>query len=71
MVSVPTRTVSGHDAHGGSVAALVLTAVNLPRASLLLIGGAAGDRYGARKVMLIGDGVMIAVTVLLAVGAFR
>lgn len=58
-------------AHGGSVAALVLTAINLPRALLLLIGGAVADRFGARKVMLIGDGVMIAVTVSLALIAFR
>ncbi|WP_345475647.1 MFS transporter [Actinoallomurus oryzae] len=58
-------------AHGGSVAALVLTAINLPRVLLLLVGGAVGDRFGARKIMLIGDGVMIAVTVLLALVAFR
>ncbi|MEV0401040.1 MFS transporter [Actinoallomurus sp. NPDC050550] len=58
-------------AHGGSVAALVLTAINLPRALLLLIGGAVGDRFGARKIMLMGDSTMIAVTVLLAVVAFR
>jgi MFS family permease len=56
-------------AHGGSVAALVLTAINLPRALLLLIGGAVGDRFGARKIMLIGDSVMIAVTALLALVA--
>jgi MFS family permease len=58
-------------AHGGSVAALVLTAINLPRALLLLIGGAVGDRFGVRKIMLIGDSTMIALTVLLALVAFR
>ncbi|GLY86933.1 MFS transporter [Actinoallomurus iriomotensis] len=58
-------------AHGGAVAALVLTAINLPRALFLLVGGAVGDRFGARRIMLIGDGVMIAVTVLLALVAFR
>ncbi|MGI5228683.1 MFS transporter [Actinoallomurus sp. CA-142502] len=58
-------------AHGGSVAALVLSAINLPRALFLLVGGAVGDRFGARRIMLIGDGVMIAVTVLLALVAFR
>jgi MFS family permease len=39
-------------AHGGSVAALVLTAINLPRALFLLVGGAVGDRFGARRIML-------------------
>jgi MFS family permease len=58
-------------AHGGSVAALVLTAINLPRTLLLLVGGVTGDRLGARRVLLLGDGVMIAVTLLLALVAFR
>ncbi|WP_344262951.1 MFS transporter [Streptomyces sodiiphilus] len=53
-------------AHGGTVAGLALTAVNLPRAVLLLVGGAVGDRFGARRVMIAGDAAMIAVTMLLA-----
>jgi MFS family permease len=55
-------------AHGGRVAAAVLTAVNLPRTVLLLVGGAVGDRFGARRVMLVGDAVMLAATLVLAVG---
>lgn len=48
-------------AHGGAAAGLVLSAVALPRTVLLLFGGAAGDRLGARRVMITGDGVMLVV----------
>ncbi|MGH3396467.1 MAG: hypothetical protein ACRDPO_17435 [Streptosporangiaceae bacterium] len=54
-------------AHGGPAAALVLTGINLPRSVLLLAGGAVGDRLGARRVMITGDGVMLAVAAILAV----
>lgn len=53
-------------AHGGAVAGLVLTAVNLPRVALLLVGGAVGDRLGARRVMIAGDSTMLVVSLLLA-----
>ncbi|MFI8342007.1 MFS transporter [Streptomyces sp. NPDC085639] len=53
-------------AHGGGTAALVLTAVTLPRTLLLLLGGAVGDRFGARRVMITGDIVMLTVTLVLA-----
>ncbi|MGH4031783.1 MFS transporter [Actinomycetota bacterium Odt1-20B] len=53
-------------AHGGSVAGLVLTAITLPRTLLLLIGGAVADRFGVRRVMLLGDAAMIVLTVALA-----
>ncbi|WP_406836252.1 MFS transporter [Streptomyces sp. AHU1] len=53
--------------HGGAVAGLVLTAVNLPRVLLLIVGGTVGDRFGARRVMIAGDAVMLAGTLLLAV----
>lgn len=53
-------------AEGGRVAALVLTAVNLPRALLLLFGGAISDRFGARRVMIAGDVVMLGACVALA-----
>jgi hypothetical protein len=53
-------------AHGGGVAALVLTMVNLPRATLLLVGGVYGDRLGARRIMILGDGIMLAATIILA-----
>lgn len=54
-------------AHGGLAAGWVLSAVSLPRAVLLLLGGAVGDRIGARRVMLIGDAVMLVVSIALAV----
>ncbi|MFJ1702819.1 MFS transporter [Kitasatospora sp. NPDC088346] len=56
--------------YGGGTAALVLTAVTVPRAVLLLPGGAVGDRFGARRVMIAGDAVMLAVTGALAVTGF-
>lgn len=54
-------------AHGGGVGALVLTAITLPRTVLLLLGGAVGDRFGARRVMIIGDSVMLMAAFLLAI----
>ncbi|MGC5031419.1 MFS transporter [Micromonospora sp. DT229] len=51
---------------GGGFAALVLTAVNLPRALLLLVGGAVADRLGAWTVMVVSDAAMVVVTVALA-----
>ena len=58
-------------AHGGPAAALVLTAVNLPQSVLLLAGGAVGDRLGARRVMIAGDSVMLAVAAVLALVSWR
>jgi hypothetical protein len=58
-------------AHGGPAAALVLTGINLPRTVLLLAGGAVGDRLGARRVMITGDSVMLAVAAVLAVVSWR
>jgi MFS family permease len=45
---------------------LVLTLVNLPRAVLLLVGGATGDRLGAWRVLVACDATMLAATVGLA-----
>jgi MFS family permease len=56
-------------AHGGGTAALVLTAITVPRTALLLLGGAVGDRFGARRVVIAGDAAMLAATLLLAVAA--
>ncbi|MGK4584371.1 MFS transporter [Kitasatospora sp. HPMI-4] len=58
-------------AHGGGTGALVLTGITLPRTVLLLLGGAVGDRFGARRVMIAGDAVMLAVTVVLALAGLR
>nr|WP_269326677.1 MFS transporter [Kineosporia mesophila] len=57
--------------HSGALAGLVLTAVNLPRALFLLIGGALGDRVGARRVMITGDAVMIGLCLVLALVLHR
>lgn len=53
-------------ADGGPAAALVLTAITLPRTALLLIGGAVGDRLGARRVLIAANSVMLAVAAALA-----
>ncbi|MEU7604550.1 MFS transporter [Streptomyces sp. NPDC041003] len=58
-------------AHGGGTGALVLTAITLPRTLLLLLGGAVGDRFGARGVMVVGDAVMLAATLALALASSR
>ncbi|MFE3501650.1 MFS transporter [Kitasatospora sp. NPDC059160] len=52
--------------YGGGAAGLVLTAVTVPRTVLVLLGGAVADRFGARRVMLVGDAVMLVVTAALA-----
>ncbi|MER7670591.1 MFS transporter [Kitasatospora sp. NPDC096128] len=52
--------------YGGGAAGLVLTAVTVPRTVLVLLGGAVADRFGARRVMLVGDALMLAVTAGLA-----
>ncbi|MFF2141181.1 MFS transporter [Kitasatospora sp. NPDC058190] len=54
-------------AHGGGAAGLVLTAITVPRTVLVLLGGAVADRFGARRVMLAGDAVMLVATAALAV----
>ncbi|AGZ45169.1 MFS transporter [Actinoplanes friuliensis] len=53
---------------GGTFAALVLTAINLPRVLLLLAGGAVADRFGAWRVMIAAD-VLMTVVMLGLVGA--
>ena len=54
-----------------TAAGLVLTGITLPRTVLLLLGGAVGDRFGARRVMIAGDAVMLAVAVLLGLLVVR
>jgi Major Facilitator Superfamily len=58
-------------ATGGTSAGLVLSAVALPRTVLLLLGGVVGDRFGARRVMIIGDAVMLVLAVGLGIIASR
>jgi MFS family permease len=58
-------------AHGGPAAGLVLSAVSLPRTVLMLLGGAVGDRLGARRIMIAGDSVMLAVSAVLAIVSWR
>jgi hypothetical protein len=54
----------------GVLGGLVLTAIVLPRTLLVLVGGAVGDRFGAWRTMIAGDGVMIGVTLAVAVAAW-
>ncbi len=58
-------------AHGGQAAGLVLSSIGLPRTVLLLVGGAIGDRLGARRVMIAGDSVMFAVAAVLAIVSWQ
>ena len=53
-------------AHGGPAAGLVLSAISLPQTVLLLLGGVAGDRLGARRIMIAGDAIMLAAAAVLA-----
>ena len=50
----------------GRLAALVLTAIHLPRTLLLLVGGALADRVGPWTVMVVSDATMVVVTVALS-----
>jgi MFS family permease len=58
-------------AHGGPATGLVLSSISLPTTVLLLLGGAVGDRLGARRVMIAGDAVMLGVAAVLAVVSWR
>ncbi|ADB30551.1 major facilitator superfamily MFS_1 [Kribbella flavida DSM 17836] len=51
--------------YGGRVAGLVLLFAAAPRAALLLIGGAIGDRYGAPRVLLASCTAMFLLTATL------
>ncbi|WP_410790872.1 MFS transporter [Kribbella sp. C-35] len=51
--------------HGGSIAGLVLLLATAPRAVLLLVGGAIGDKYGAPRVLLASCAAMFVVTAAL------
>lgn len=56
---------------GGTTAAMVLTASALPRVLLLVVGGAVADRIGARRVLIAGEAVLLALTAALAVALSR
>ncbi|TCC00686.1 MFS transporter [Micromonospora zingiberis] len=55
---------------GGGFAALVLTAINLPRVLLLLVGGAVADRVGPWPVMIVSVAVMVVVAVASALAVW-
>jgi MFS family permease len=57
--------------HGGGAAGLVLAAGSLPSVLLLLLGGTIADRFGARRVMIAGDAVMLLLSVALALTVLR
>ncbi len=51
--------------HGGRVAGLILLLAAAPRAALLLVGGAVGDRFGAPRVLMASCTAMFIVTAAL------
>ena len=51
--------------HGGRVAGLILLLAAAPRAALLLVGGAVGDRFGAPRVLMVSCAAMFVVTTAL------
>lgn len=55
--------------YGGQWTGAVLTAIVIPRVTLSLFGGVIGDRFGARRVMIASDALMIGVALALAIGA--
>ncbi|MFD5748995.1 MFS transporter [Streptomyces sp. NPDC127033] len=56
--------------YGGSIAALTLSAITLPRVLLLLVGGAVSDRISARRVLITGDAAMLIFSLILAATAY-
>lgn len=56
---------------GGTTAALVLTLGALPRAVLLVVGGAVADRVGARRLLVVGETALLVLTAALAVALAR
>ena len=56
---------------GATTAALVLTLGGLPRLVLLLVGGAVGDRVGARRVLVAGEAALLTLTAGLALALAR
>lgn len=55
--------------YGGTAAGLVVATITATRTLLLLVGGTVADRFGARVVMLAGDGLLLLTTGVLAVAA--
>ena len=55
--------------YGGTAAGLVVATITATRTLLLLVGGTVADRFGARVVMLAGDGLLLLTTGLLAIAA--
>jgi MFS family permease len=55
--------------YGGTAAGLVVATTTATRTLLLLVGGSVADRFGARVVMLAGDGLLLLTTAALAVAA--
>lgn len=51
--------------HGGQVAGTILLFAAAPRAALLLVGGAVGDRFGAPRVLMVSCMAMFATTAAL------
>ncbi|GAA4621902.1 MFS transporter [Cellulomonas oligotrophica] len=56
---------------GGTAAALVLTLGTLPRAALLVVGGAVADRVGARRLLLVGETALLVTTAVLGLALAR
>ena len=56
---------------GGPATGLVLSSIALPRTVLLLAGGVAGARLGARRIMITSNSVMLVVAAILALASWR
>ncbi len=56
-------------AYGGAAVGLVLACITVPRVVLLLPGGSVVDRAGPRRVLLVSDGLLLAVSAVAAVVA--
>ncbi|WDD90607.1 MFS transporter (plasmid) [Burkholderia sp. FERM BP-3421] len=69
MVTLPWLLLQMN--HSGVVLGSVLTTLAVPRAALLLVGGAFSDRYSARSVLLVASLVQLACVATLAVLTVR
>jgi len=56
---------------GGTTAAAVLVLNGLPRVVLLVVGGSVADRVGGRRLLIVGEAVLLVLTATLALALAR